>query len=239
MKSVLLTRSFQENQKIICNTLSYSKKIRFINFPLIEYKPLVFNLDNLFIYNNIIITSKYAASLVLVSLLEKDFSNILNRINFWLVGMESFSLLKKINTKIKYVAKNINDLMHNLPKDIWRSTVYLCGNNITSSLNSEITTKIVYEVAYTDKIKESELRDIREYGADYILLYSSNCTRVLISLLRNHNNLDSLKSSTLVIAISNKVRNLAKKYFNNVTYCKNHSSKEMINLLFELINKKV
>ena len=87
MKSILLTRSLEANQETIEEINRYGLNFRYIECPLINYKSLDFDADILKNYSNIIITSKYAATIIAKHELKH---------NIWVVGDKSKKLLINI-----------------------------------------------------------------------------------------------------------------------------------------------
>lgn len=227
MTSVLLTRSTQENQELI-PTLR-QRNFSITDCPLIEYKNLEFDFLNVLEnYPNIIITSKYAAKLLLLASVQNNIK-IANH-NAWAVGEVSYKILKQAGFIVKYVAKNVQDLIKNLPPHIYNTAIYLSANEITMHLPKEIKRQVIYEVTYNSEIKENNLQDINN-GIDYILLYSRNCAKTLVKLLFKYDLTKKLENAT-VITISLGVANIIRQHFKNVIYSK-ESQTAMIELLIK------
>ncbi|MFY9589716.1 uroporphyrinogen-III synthase [Rickettsia endosymbiont of Halotydeus destructor] len=220
MKSVLLTRSTEGNKETIEEIARYNinnLKFNYIHCPLIEYKNLNFTSKILNDYSNIIITSKYAAHIL------KEQSKDSNY-NVWVVGESSKIILESSGFIVKYVAKNVGDLIEYFPPDLYNQAIYLSSNEITHDLPSQIKRKIIYKVKYLNKLSPSF------DCIDYVLLYSQNSAKTLLNLLRQNNLLESLQNS-LFITISLKVANIIRPFFKNVVYCDDENPYKIINLL--------
>lgn len=121
MKSILLTRSQEDNFNIIRilekdNNITLSKNsknnvfiknFKYICSPLIKYKNLEISSNVIAGYNNIIITS-YFASKILVSWFSEQ-EKMKKIFNIWVVGNSSAKLLSDNNFSIIYVAQNVDD----------------------------------------------------------------------------------------------------------------------------------
>jgi len=227
MKSVLLTRSPKENRKIIERINKFNLNFRYIECSLIKYKPLDFDINILNNYSNIIITSKYAASILAGHNLKQD---------IWVVGNTSKKLLenKKLENKglkVVYAAKNVDDLIDHFPTNLYEHTIYLSSNEITKDLPDKIKRHIIYNVEYLSELPLSVVKEF-ENNIDFILLYSQNSADTLIKLLRQNNLLGYLQKS-LVIAISLKVANIVRPFLKNVVYCDEQNPNDIIKLLSE------
>ncbi len=231
MKSILLTRSIEDNYDIIRtienNNRALEQKFKYICSPLVQYKDLNFDPRILFNYTNIIITSKFAAKLF-VSLISRypGFKKDNINQNFWVVGNISNIILTQNNLIVSGVARNIQQLIKNFPPEFYKQTIYLSSNEITQELPSSITRQIIYEVQYI-----SQLHNIEEIkkGVDYILLYSQNSAKTLIKLLAD-NKLLELLSNSQVIAISKKVADIIKIFSKNVIYCEDGKPEQMLTI---------
>ena len=225
MTTILLTRSVQENEELIQVLNQYN--FRVISCPLLEYKNLEFDFSNILEnYSNIIITSKYAAKLLLLA--STQYNSKATNHNAWVVGEISSALLKEAGFKIKYTAKDAQDLIKNLPINIYNTTIYLSANEITKNLPKEIKRQIIYEVNYSNTLQEDNIQDINN-GVDYTLLYSLNCAKTLVRLLFKYDLLKKLEN-TMIIAISLRVANIMKQHFKNVIYAKKKQT-AMVELL--------
>ncbi|ACR47585.1 uroporphyrinogen-III synthase [Rickettsia peacockii str. Rustic] len=219
MKSVLLTRHIEENNETIKEISKYHLDLRDIHCPLIKYNTLDFNIDILDNYSNIIITSKYAASILTGHNLKQD---------IWVVGSKSKRLLGK---KVMYTAKNVEDLIKHFPPDLYEQTIYLSSNEITKDLPSKIVRHIIYNVEYLNELPVSIIKAFKN-NIDFILLYSQNSARTLVKLLLQNNLLEYLQDS-LVVAISLKVANIVRPFIKNVVYCDDQNLNDIIKLLSE------
>ncbi|MGX6959824.1 MAG: uroporphyrinogen-III synthase [Rickettsia endosymbiont of Pentastiridius leporinus] len=224
MNSILLTRSLESNAETIKEIEKYNLNFYYIHCPLIQYKPVDFNIDILNHYSNIIITSKYAANILANHDLEQ---------NIWIVGNKSKQLLGK---KVAYAANNINDLIKHFPPNLYEQTIYLSSNEITQDLPDKITRHIIYNVEYLNELPLSIIEEFEKNAIDFVLLYSQNSAKTLVKLL-NENNLLEYLQNILIIAISSKVANIVRPFFKNVVYCDDKSPNDIIKLLIE--NAKV
>jgi len=223
MKSILLTRSNENNKNIIKKLNNYKlqeQEFEYIECPLLEYKNCQLDSSILKEYSNIIITSKYAANII-------SSWHISEIKGLWIVGNKSQSILQNSRFEIRYVAKNVQDLINNLPSKLYAKSIYLSSNKITQDLPSAIKREIIYQVEYKEYIPEIE--KIKK-GVDYILLYSQNCASTLLHLLIE-NNLVSLLLHATIIAISAKVANIVRPFTKNMFYCNSNKPEEMLELL--------
>lgn len=228
MSSVLLTRSYDENQKLKKELEPSGFKC--IDCPLLEYNDLSIDYKSiLWDYSNIIITSKYAAKKIYVAMNKLNKNNIdYGIINFWVVGKESATILDSLdNILIKYVAHNVKNLIGNIPESIYRDMIYLSADQITMQLPKQIVRLIIYQVSYRSSLNQELIEMIG--AVDYILLYSKNCANTLITLLDKYHLINQLKN-TIVITISHKVASVIQPYF-KVYYTNSSQQQQMINLL--------
>lgn len=240
MKSVLLTRSAEDNDDIIRmlesknfasdkeQLLNQRPKFKYICSPLIKYRELGFNPAILYDYNNIIITSKVATKLFVSQFNQQPNLQHQNPIKkIWVVGDSSNIILGQHNFTIAYKAQNIQELIENIPPQLYKQSIYLSSNEITQDLPSAIKRQIIYEVQYANTLHHIE--EIKK-GVDYILLYSQNSAKTLVTLLKQ-NNLLELFFSTKVITISEKVATIIRFFTKNVIYCNGGQPEEMLTLL--------
>ncbi|BFD45863.1 MAG: palindromic element RPE1 domain-containing protein [Rickettsia endosymbiont of Sergentomyia squamirostris] len=225
MKSVLLTRSLEDNNETI-RELEKNCSFKYICSPLVQYQALPLNSTILHNYVNIIVTSKFAAR-ILAGLQEVEQKNV------WIVGNSSKLILEQRNFVVRYVATNIQDLLENIPQEIYEQTIYLSSNEITQDLPQKITRHIIYQVQYATQLYQ--IAEI-EKGINFILLYSQNSTKTFIELLIK-NNLLKLLDNSLVITISEKVANIIRYFAKNVVYCDNGQPQQMLELL--IYNAKI
>lgn len=225
MKSVLLTRSLEDNNETI-RELEKNCSFKYICSPLVEYQALPLNSTILHNYVNIIVTSKFAAR-ILAGHQEVEQKNV------WIVGNSSKLILEQRNFVVRYVATNIQDLLENIPQEIYEQTIYLSSNEITQDLPQKIKRHIIYQVQYATQLYQ--IAEI-EKGINFILLYSQNSTKTFIELLIK-NNLLKLLDNSLVITISEKVANIIRYFAKNVVYCDNVQPQQMLELL--IYNAKI
>ncbi|WP_347938784.1 uroporphyrinogen-III synthase [Rickettsia oklahomensis] len=222
MKSVLLTRSLEENRKIIKEMSKYNLDLNYIHCTLIKYKILDFNINILDNYSNIIITSKYAAIIITKYCINQ---------NIWVVGNTSKKLLENKGLKVAYTAKNVEDLIKHFPPNLYEQTIYLSSNEITKDLPNKIARHIIYNVEYLNELPISIIKEF-EKNIDFILFYSQNSAKTLVKLLLQNNLLQYLQDS-LVVAISLKVANIVRPFIKNVVYCDDQNPNYIIKLLSE------
>ncbi|WP_341756447.1 MULTISPECIES: uroporphyrinogen-III synthase [unclassified Candidatus Tisiphia] len=221
MKSVLLTRSLEDNYDIIRELeRNYECRFNYICCPLVEYQTLPLDATLLHDYPNIIITSKFAAKIL------AGHQNLAKK-NMWIVGNSSRIILEQNNLIVQYVASNIQNLLENIPPAIYDQTIYLSSNEITQDLPQAIKRHIIYQVKYATKLQQ--MAEI-EKGINFILLYSQNSTKTFLELLIK-NNLLKLLANSLVITISKKVANIISSFSKNVVYCDNGQPQQMLELL--------
>lgn len=235
MFSVLLTRSVRENYKLAQQLKLYNLKC--ISCPLIEYQNLQVDYASILNhYSNIIITSKYGATL-LYDALKCTPINDFRQINLWIVGEISTNILQLIPCiRIKYTARDVHDLIHNLPKNLLSDFIYLSANKITKLLPSQIRRQIIYNVIYMKTLEPHIVTELMR-GIDYLLLYSRNCARILIKLVIKYDLVDALRD-IVVITISDKVADIVVTHVNNVVYANHAEQEQMINLLLSHVRKK-
>lgn len=243
-KTVLLTRSVAENYQLRRKLEKY-RIFSSINCPLISFKGTDFDQNILESYENIIITSKYAAK-------------ILNKIiktpvQAFVVGKATAAALKE-PVAVEYIAGNVEELIgrllrhpgfisgsqevgtrhpelvlgsYEMPNQVQHdvhgndnSFLYLSSNEITEEFPPTIKRQIIYEVKYSEKLSEQQIKTISQ-GLDYILLYSHNCAKTMVKLLIKYDLLTKL-AKTRVIAVSSKVANVVKPYFKAVIFPSNN-----------------
>lgn len=228
MRSLLLTRNQEDNDNIIRDLEQTGVYFNYISSPLVEYENLGLDSNILTNYSDIIITSKYAAKILASWFIGEQYSDeYINRKNIWLVGNSSKLLLSSKKFLIKYVARNVEELLKNLPREIHDQTIYLSSNEITQDLPMKIDRHIIYQVKYATKLQQIE--QITK-GVDYILLYSQNTAQTFIELLMK-NNLLKILASSMVITISLRVADIVKFFTKNVIYCDNGKPEKMLELL--------
>ncbi|WP_341786703.1 palindromic element RPE5 domain-containing protein [Rickettsia endosymbiont of Cantharis rufa] len=260
MKSVLLTRNIEENNETIKEISKYNLDLRYIHCSLIKYETLDFNINILDNYLNVIITSKYAASIL--ADYTADTSKAYSQISgepaqvvkirehrrvpkFDVPNLEAsrvYNLKQDIwvvgnkskqllGKKVAYVAKNVEDLIKHFPPDLYEQTIYLSSNEITKDLPNKIARHIIYNVEYLNELPLSIIKEFKS-DIDFVLLYSQNSATTLVRLLLQNNLLEYLQGS-LVIAISLKVANIVRPFIKNVIYCDYQNPNDIIKLLSE------
>ncbi len=223
IKSVLLTRSeFANNElKKILEKPKYnlSEKYELLECSLIKYELQNIDLLELYKFQNIIVTSFFAANnLPELSNNNSDPSKN-NIISAWVVGNKSAKILKQKGYEIQFIAQNAQELKSKILKTNLSNVIYPSSDKITVNMPSHITHKVFYKVFYKKSLSNEQILRYKQ-GIDYILLYSENCAKTFIKLLLDNNLIDYLKN-TKYITISQKVAKIVEPYFENIRICKN------------------
>lgn len=203
IKSVLLTRSQEFNIEFKNYLEKYNYEILECSLISYELQPLDFQELNSF--DNIIITSFYAAT-QMPNASRKD-------IGAWVVGVKSAKILEKKGYKIKFISNDARSLSVKIPSSIYDNVIYLSSNHITVNMPSAILRKIFYKVTYKQSLSNEQILRYKE-NIDYILIYSENCAKALVKLLIENDLMNYLENSTFIV-ISLKVENIIKNYFKN------------------------
>ncbi|NRB10838.1 MAG: uroporphyrinogen-III synthase [Rickettsiaceae bacterium] len=219
IKSILLTRTKKNNDKIkkILEPFDYICH----NCSLLKYENIAFNYEDIANFTNLIITSKHAAEIIRAMP-----GNKINQ-HVWVVGEISAKVLVDKGYHIQYCAKTAEELKKQIPEDLYQHTVYLSSNHITTHMPFLITREIFYRVHYKSDLNSEEQKLFKK-KLNYILVYSENCAKTLISLLVAYNLLE-YQSNNTVITISAKIADVMKKYFNKVLIC--NSEDEIVKTL--------
>lgn len=222
MISVLLTRSQFENEAFKKHLRSYD--FSFFDCPLIEYSSVNILPAMIASFDNIIITSKYAASI-----LARSPHEFASRARFWVVGESSAEILQTAGLNVACVANDVNDLLNLMKVDNYARSIYLSSNEITCEMPKLIKRHIIYNVKYKSQLTDLELKSLSN-RIDYAILYSVNSAKTFIKLLLSANLTETLKDMT-VITISEKVAKEVLPYFKKIIYCGKGEHKKMIELL--------
>lgn len=222
---VLLTRSIEENRKfkksIDCHGLEFH------SIPLITYQKFELDFDYLKNFDVIIITSKFAAS-ILPSTKEQ-------KIKVRVVGSVSASILKEKGYCVIQQAKSAKEIKGEiLKKDHNKTILYLRGNHISTSMPDFVLNKIFYKTSYLSKLTNKQIDYIKQ-KPEYILLYSKKSAQTLFQLISNYN-LENYIKDSIIIAMSNKIANILSKVCANVVI-KDDNSK-IINYLKSAYEQK-
>lgn len=228
MTTILLTRSVAENATLKEELRSYD--FTYVDCPLIEYEDIGLPHEILKSYSHIIITSKYAAKI-----LANHFNNIRTSFKFWIVGELSAEILLSSGLQVEYIADDVNDLIVNLPKYIYKDAIYLSANEITLELPLGLERYIIYNVKYRQDFTKREV-ELLNRGFDYIMLYSQNSATTLVKILQANNLYEKLQNAT-VIAISLKVAKEVLPYSKKIIYCEKGEHKKMTELLISHATK--
>lgn len=236
MQKILLTRSAEENQTLAANITS----LGFIpvEAPMLSYEKLPIDFSQFQHTINIIITSKFAAKIIA--------DHYPYNVDCFVVGEESANILKqnfKLNIKHisdsaeelyrhceEYSDKAINGLLSHSFATPRNDFIYFSGNIITTEFDYA-KRQIIYYVEYVDSLDENAIAEIKS-GVKYILLYSKNCAKNLIHLLKRYNLLQYIKNS-VVIAISEKLALEYDQYVLAAIFPPKPSASEILKLLAE------
>lgn len=220
MKSVLLTRAKELNIELKLSLQKFDYELLECN--LIKYKLQPLDLNEFCSFDNVLITSFFAAN---------KLPNAPKEVmNAWVVGVSSAKVLASKGYKIQFYAETAEELKNNIPEGIYNETIYLSSDQITVFMPSLITRRIFYNVYYKESLSSNQLLRYQK-GIDYILLYSENCAKTLIKLLLENNLMNSLESTTFIV-ISSKVEDIIKPYFANTMICQGTS------LMLEYLEKQ-
>lgn len=221
--NVWITRSKEDNEELENKLVNQGFKC--FNCPLIKYRNLESDLSVVLNYPNIIITSKYAAKIINKFILNRN-----NSYNVWVVGIQSAEILSRFN--IKYIASDVDDLIQSLPKNSYHEYIYLSSNEITKDLPIQIKRQVIYEVNYLTDLSLEEIKFMQSNNFDYILLYSKNCAKTLITLLFKYDLIKYLKNP-VIVAVSFNVAEEITDYFKNIVYCKKGEYNKILELLVD------
>ena len=210
-KSVLLTRSNLENAKLKEALKGYDYEI--LECSLINQELQEFDYSELRNFTDIIVTSFFVANAM------PKASSISTSLNAWVVGEKSANTLAEKGYNVMLCVESARHLKNNIPSHIYKTAIYLSGNHITVDMPKQCLRKILYRVTYR---KSLSMQQVIRYktGIDYILLYSENCAKTLVSLIRT-NNLVNYLANTTCIVISSKVEKVVKSYFRHIVLCHN------------------
>ncbi|MFK8040293.1 MAG: uroporphyrinogen-III synthase [Rickettsiaceae bacterium] len=236
MQNILLTRSSNENQALIEELKRWRFNCNTFSLPLISYNDLKFDCISIIAnYQNLIITSKHAAKILSSALLDLC-DNYTNSIDVWVVGVESANILSAVSIiNVRYIAQNVNALLQHLPLQLYGNSIYLSGDIITKELPNMIHRKIIYKIIYLQELSAEQNDFLINIRMNCILLFSQNTAKSLNRIVQIYN-LTQLKT-TSVIAISEKVANIAKREFDDVICSHEPSATEMIKLLIRHAEK--
>ena len=222
MTSVVLTRSQFENDAFKKDLSSYN--FTFVDLALIEYENLGLNKAVVAGFNNIIITSKYAAKI-----LASRSKDLKPGVQFWVVGELSADILRTVGLNVEYQACDVENLISAIPQEIYVDCLYLSANEITSDLPCEIQRQIIYNVKYKQQLTDIQI-ELLNKGVDYILLYSVNAAKTFAKLIIDNDMQLKLQNAT-VITISASVAKEVLPYFKKIVYCEKGKHTKMIELL--------
>jgi uroporphyrinogen-III synthase len=215
MQKILLTRSVEENQ-ILSASLSLQGFVP-VSAPMLSYKKLDIDFTQFKDETSIIITSKFAATIIA--------AHYPYNVNCFVVGEESASILRQ-NSKLNI--KHISGSAEDLPRH--DNALYLSGNIITTEFDYA-KRHIIYNVEYVDNLDKNMINEIKS-GVKYILLYSKNCATNLIHLLKRYNLLQYIINS-VVIAMSEKIAFEYEQYVEAILFPSKPKSSDILKLLVE------
>jgi len=206
-KSVLLTRSKSVNAELKQSLEKH--KYELLECSLIDYELQPFDLSEFHGFQNIIITSFFAAN--------KLPDAPVNSMDAWVVGVKSAKILEAKGYKIKFISPDAETLKRQIPEEIYHDSIYPSSDQITVNMPLHITRKVFYKVSYKDSLSNEQLLRYKQ-GIDYVLLYSENCAKTLVKLLLENDLMNYLENTTC-IAISSKVERVVKRHFRNTQIC--------------------
>jgi uroporphyrinogen-III synthase len=221
IKSVLLTRAKELNAELEVVLQKFGYEVLECN--LIEYELQSFDLEEIYSFNNLIITSFFAASMAPVA---PSYG-----MNVWTVGAKSAQILESKGYRVQFYAASAEELKRNIPEAIYDDTIYLSSDYITVPMPAPIMRKNFYKVYYKESLSSEQLSRY-EKGIDYVLLYSENCAKTLVKLLLENDLRNSLENTTFIV-ISSKVEGVIKPYFTKTEICQGTS------LMLEYLEKQL
>lgn len=203
-KTILLTRSKKENLKLRDKLSAHSCKL--IDLPLLTLQSNDFNFQKIKDFENIIVTSKFAANLLP--------ANPGNQ-KVWVVGESSAGILANKGYEIACIAPDAAELTAIISIEQPIKICYICGDHITREMPEFVKKFIVYNAIYKDELSEEEEEQLKNNAVDMIPIYSKNCAKALIKLLVRYDLLNLLANVT-IIAISLKVKKVLEEHFSNI-----------------------
>lgn len=207
MKSVLLTRAKEFNEELKTRLQNFDYEV--LECELLEYELQPLNLSDFLRYDQLLITSFFAAS----RLPDAPRSGI----TVWTVGSKSAKLLASKGYRIGFYAESAEILRKNIPESIFADMLYLSSDHITVNMPPAIDRKIFYRVKYRENLSDQQIARYKQ-GLNYVLLYSENCAKTLIKLLLENDLMNSLEKTTCLV-ISSKVGNIVRPHFANIEIC--------------------
>lgn len=219
-KTVVITRSYEDN--IILAQKITALNLHPVSSPMIAHKLIACDFAKFKLYQNLIITSKFAAQIVA----ERYLCNV----DAYVVGEESAGILRKNNlVNIKKIYDNVEALSYELHEMKNDRALYLSGDHITEELTFA-DRYVIYNTEYAKSISPEVLSIISKNQANFIMVYSKNTAENFIDLIKPHIHLQNLQNS-VVIAISKEVGHVMKSYVRYVLFPRKPSSTEMFELL--------
>jgi uroporphyrinogen-III synthase len=224
--TILVTRSSAENHLLEVAFVDFCDH-KVLSLPIIDYQDLPLP-DDINLYTDFVITSKYAVSLLSPSLVSNK--------NFWVVGGVTAEKIKSLGGVVRYAASsalNLNEILKEVSFGD-RKFVYLSGNNITIDMPTFVARKIIYHVHYKKHLSEDELLVLKS-GIDVIMLYSHKTAQIFLDLLFNYK-LKKYFDNTGFVVISDKVAKILRNHFANVLAC--DYPEEMFKKVLYYVNKR-
>ncbi len=212
MTSFLLARSGEMSQEL-------ARKINAISgccaleLDLINYQRKDILLDSQLYYR---VIAKYAFIIVTSYFCAQNLPHALNqKIMVLVVGEKSAKILLEKGYKVQFISSNAEQLKEEIIARKIESAIYLSSNNISCELPKNITRYIAYDVIYLSELSTEQIMQYRK-GIDYIIIYSAKSMEVFLNLFRASNLLDMMQEKCILIAISQKVADIAKGFFLNI-----------------------
>ncbi len=243
MTKLLLTLSQSDNQNIIknfnllCKAQDLRYKLDFIDSPLVELVPLGLHYSDIRNYTNIIITNNTVGAMVITCLKKYEFLKTIGpaKRNIWIVGYVCESLFQNNIFVIRHTAPNIENLLSNIPKNLYNDTIFLSsGEDEADKLPLQIKKHIVCKTIYARHLSNV---DVEKDNINYIFLHSERCARILVNLLDENNLLAHLKD-IIVIAINTKIEEIIKPFVKQTISPTSETIQGMIELLIQNIAGK-
>lgn len=217
--SVVLTRSREENYK--AGSLLKKAGFRPIYTPLLEYSPADFDISLLGEYSDIVISSPRAARRIKGLLNDRPQ-------NLWIVGESSINSLKGLKNKNIKTFLDFGAL-ENFLKDREGEFLYLSSDFISKEPPKNFRRLIAYKTLYSSEISDRALAELSG-GVDYICLYSANCAKVFINLLKKYDLLGKLENS-YIIALSYRIAEIVEPYFGKIYYREDKRLSDIVGII--------
>lgn len=220
LPTILSIRSLYHNVSLRESLASLP--VELCEVPLLYYQDHKIDFRRLKRYSTLIVTSKYAASLIA--------KKYLFDAQCMVVGDTSAAILShNPHLTVKGVFNNVKDLQSSLAKMDSNRCLHLAADVLTQGLQGNAEYRILYRTIYRDIIDNSAL-EILNSKIDYVFLYSENSAKQFISICKRYDLLRQFHKS-VVITISDKVQKVVEAYMPHVIAAAEPSSAAMVNIL--------